>query len=59
MTKKPEPAPPLSDDRVSSDTAPTIDSAPLFADRSEIQIRHNGQIYRLRATKNGKLVMNK
>lgn len=38
---------------------PLLDSMALFADRNEILIQHNGQIYRLRATKNGKLVMNK
>jgi len=41
------------------DEAPPIDSSKLFAERSEIRILHEGQIYRLRATKNGKLVMNK
>lgn len=41
------------------DEAPPIDSSQLFAERSEIRILHEGQIYRLRATRNGKLVMNK
>ena len=52
-----------SQERLLSDSRhteiPLLDSAALFAGRSEIHIRHEGQIYRLRATRNGKLVMNK
>ena len=48
-----------SPQRGRQDEAPPIDSRSLFAERSEIRILHEGQIYRLRATKNGKLVMNK
>jgi hemin uptake protein HemP len=36
-----------------------IDSARLFAGRREIQIRHQGKLYRLLITKNGKLILNK
>ena len=36
-----------------------IDSTQLFSDKKEVQIRHDGQIYRLRVTKNGKLILNK
>lgn len=36
-----------------------IDSARLLAGRNEIRIRHEGQVYRLRVTKNGKLILNK
>jgi hemin uptake protein HemP len=36
-----------------------IDSSELFVNNNEIMIRHEGAIYRLRITKNGKLVMNK
>lgn len=39
--------------------APVIDSAQLLADRKEVQIRHGGEIYRLRVTRNGKLILNK
>jgi hemin uptake protein HemP len=39
--------------------APVIDSACLLADRKEIQIRHGGAVYRLRVTRNGKLILNK
>ena len=36
-----------------------IDSDYLFAKRSEVKIRHAGEVYRLRLTKNGKLILNK
>jgi hemin uptake protein HemP len=36
-----------------------IESAHLFGERSEIQICHEGELYRLRITKNGKLILNK
>ena len=36
-----------------------IDSARLFAGRREIQIRHQGKLYRLLITRNGKLILNK
>ncbi|MFW6155380.1 MAG: hemin uptake protein HemP [Planctomycetota bacterium] len=39
--------------------ASVIDSAQLLANRKEIQIRHAGEVYRLRVTKNGKLILNK
>ncbi|MEM1377028.1 MAG: hemin uptake protein HemP [Pseudomonadota bacterium] len=31
----------------------------MFGDRSEIEIEHDGSIYRLRITKQGKLILNK
>lgn len=37
----------------------TIESNRLFAGRSEIRILHEGQVYRLRVTRNGKLILNK
>jgi hemin uptake protein HemP len=36
-----------------------LDSAQLFADGNEVKIRHEGQVYRLRVTKNRKLILNK
>ncbi|MEW4489023.1 hemin uptake protein HemP [Thalassoglobus sp. JC818] len=35
------------------------ESSELFAGREEITIKHNGQTYRLRQTKTGKLILNK
>lgn len=39
--------------------ATMVESDELFAGRREIQIRHAGQVYRLRVTRNGKLILNK
>ena len=36
-----------------------IDSDYLLADRTEVEILHAGEIYRLRKTRNGKLILNK
>jgi hemin uptake protein HemP len=36
-----------------------IESSELFVDRNEVQIHHDGEVYRLRLTKNGKLILNK
>ncbi len=36
-----------------------LESDELFGDGNEIMIRHDGAVYRLRITKNGKLIMNK
>lgn len=37
----------------------TMDSRQLFRGRREIQIRHGDNVYRLRITSNGKLILNK
>ncbi len=36
-----------------------IDTEHLFGDHDVIEIRHNGEAYRLRITKSGKLILNK
>ncbi|MFP4353780.1 MAG: hemin uptake protein HemP [Phycisphaerae bacterium] len=36
-----------------------LDSAELFARRDEVLIHHQGEVYRLRLTRNGKLILNK
>ena len=41
------------------DDVSVIDSAYLLAGHKEVQISHAGEIYRLRVTKNGKLILNK
>ena len=48
-------APPSAPPQESAD----IDTAELFADRTEIRIRHAGAIYRLRITRGGKLILTK
>jgi hemin uptake protein HemP len=35
------------------------DSLGLFGNQCEIRIRHKGETYRIRITRNGKLIMNK
>lgn len=37
----------------------SFDSRQLFGDRTEIDIRHAGETYRLRITRQGKLILNK
>ena len=39
--------------------APVLESNALFGENREIAIRHEGQVYRLRITRYGKLVLNK
>ena len=39
--------------------ASVIESDYLFAEKKEVRIRHDGQVYRLRVTRNGKLILNK
>jgi len=41
------------------DHVPIIDSGHLFAGHKEVQIQHAGEVYRLRVTRNGKLILNK
>jgi hemin uptake protein HemP len=36
-----------------------MSSTELFGGRREVLIDHEGQVYRLRITRNGKLIMNK
>lgn len=50
-----EPELPL--DRAESPRA--LDSTALFGARSEIEIAHQGEIYRLRRTRQGKLILTK
>ena len=40
-------------------TAQAIPSSALFSDRREITITHEGALYRLRITRQGKLILNK
>ena len=41
------------------DRVVVVESGRLMAGGHEIHIRHEGQIYRLRITKNGKLILTK
>ena len=41
------------------EAAEPIDSRRLFAEANEVTILHAGELYRLRITRNGKLILNK
>lgn len=55
--KNMRPAP--ADTRPAPADTRTVTSAELFADAREVVIDHLGQIYRLRHTSNGKLILTK
>ncbi|HNY80697.1 MAG: hemin uptake protein HemP [Sedimentisphaerales bacterium] len=40
-------------------SANCIDSQAILGDRDEVLIRHGDQVYRLRKTRHGKLILNK
>ncbi len=40
-------------------TMPVIDSASLLQGGKSVTIRHNGELYRLQATRQGKLILTK
>lgn len=49
----------VSTDRPSAPPGEPVPSQRLLHGRDEIQIAHQGQIYRLRQTRNGKLILTK
>lgn len=52
--------PPRTDDASAPPpAAAAVDSAALLAGRSEVQIIHGGEVYRLRCTRAGKLILTK
>jgi hemin uptake protein HemP len=46
-------------ERPNQDMLPQYDTGTLFAGRREIVIRHAGADYRMKITKQGKLILNK
>lgn len=42
-----------------SSPVPVIDTSELFGESTEVRLRHRGQEYRLRITKQGKLILTK
>lgn len=51
---------PMRDDRsVTPKKTTAYSTADLFGAAREIEIEHNGEIYRLRITRQGKLILNK
>lgn len=39
--------------------SPVVDSRELLGGKQELQISHEGEVYRLRVTRNGRLILNK
>jgi hemin uptake protein HemP len=62
MTSKPtrvEDSPAGSPPPGKQDAPAPLDSSELFQRRQEVLIRHEGALYRLRRTRNGKLILTK
>jgi hemin uptake protein HemP len=62
MSKADGSAPAKQVGRPGDSTAPApvvVDSTALFGRGNEVRVRHNGQEYRLRITKAGKLILTK
>ncbi len=45
--------------RNSDDRQSVVDSRDLLRGKQELQISHEGEVYRLRITRNGRLILNK
>jgi hemin uptake protein HemP len=58
MTDRPEERP-SSDKRPLAVPQKTITSAEIFQGQREVLILHHGEVYRLRLTRKGKLILNK
>lgn len=52
--RKPSPSRPIQPEPATR----AVSSEQLFAGAREVEINHNGRIYRLRITQNGKLILN-
>jgi hemin uptake protein HemP len=50
---------PVESRPIRAEAPPPLDSAELFKSRDELVIRHVGELYRLRRTRNGKLILTK
>ncbi len=64
QTPEPEPTALREQDKLTGDIRDSggtaaISSEELFAGRREIEILHDGECYRLRITRNGKLILHK
>ncbi|MEX0724890.1 MAG: hemin uptake protein HemP [Planctomycetaceae bacterium] len=60
-TSQPDPSGHLGDDAKGADASslPRIRFEEISGGHSEVQVEFRGQVYRLRVTKNGKLILNK
>ncbi|WP_439536624.1 hemin uptake protein HemP [Methyloversatilis sp.] len=55
----PLPQTPANAPAASSNPSPTLDSAQLLGGRKQVAINHGGELYSLRLTRNGKLILTK
>ncbi|MDP2868028.1 hemin uptake protein HemP [Methyloversatilis sp.] len=55
----PLPQTPANASVASPDPSPTLDSATLLGGRKQVAISHGGELYSLRLTRNGKLILTK
>lgn len=59
MTPKPQPQPPEDAAAPAGQGTPIFSTAELFGGRDEIVVLHNGAPYRLRITRQDKLILTK
>ena len=58
MDRRTPPAPPVPDRAAPGQTpTATLDSEQILRGSQEVAIAHNGRLYRLRNTRNGKLIL--
>ncbi|AOF83780.1 hemin uptake protein HemP [Methyloversatilis sp. XJ19-13] len=55
----PLPQTPANAPAASPTPSPTLDSAQLLGGRKQVAINHGGELYSLRLTRNGKLILTK
>ncbi len=58
-SQKPEPSPPEASEPGDREPRRRIQSGELLAGAEEVLIEHEGQTYRLRLTRRGKLILHK
>ena len=59
MNSQPTTRPPSGGEPRDESLASPLDTASLFGDKRELVILHNGEAYRLRITRQGKLILTK
>lgn len=59
LPSKPPGAPPLQPQATGDQRPPLVQSAKLFQGHRTVEISHNGELYRLQATRLGKLILTK
>jgi hemin uptake protein HemP len=59
MTQHAAPPSPATPPPVTTHSQPALDSAQLLGGQKQIAINHGGELYSLRVTRNGKLILTK